>query len=66
MGSLSNFLVCFSDSRKVRCEDAENGNRESKVQSAGSSTDQKISKSKSKGAPIPMTYFPVGSRLSVL
>ncbi|KAL3521986.1 hypothetical protein ACH5RR_014820 [Cinchona calisaya] len=88
MAFFSNFVVCFSDSKRVGCEGADenlskqnkptrrvacegdddmmsisNQNKPSKKVQNGS--EEKM-KSKSNGAPIPMSYFPVGSGLSRL
>ncbi|KAL3521977.1 hypothetical protein ACH5RR_014811 [Cinchona calisaya] len=110
MAFFSNFVVCFSDSKRVGCEGADENlskqNKPNKVQKSGSEEMKKKNKSKgapipirvacegdddmmsisnqnkpskkvqngseekmkskSNGAPIPMSYFPVGSGLSRL
>ncbi|KAK2644502.1 hypothetical protein Ddye_019697 [Dipteronia dyeriana] len=71
MALISSFLGCFSpDSRKVACE-AETGteNRFRKPEAeTETETGSKLKKDKSKkrSPPIPVTYFPIGSRLSLL
>ncbi|CDP04409.1 unnamed protein product [Coffea canephora] len=64
MAFLSSFVACFSYSRRVGCEgeDGSSQNKSSKVQKSGS---EKMKK-KSDAAPIPLSYFPVGSRSSLL
>ncbi|KAK1557643.1 hypothetical protein Q3G72_028641 [Acer saccharum] len=70
MALISSFLGCFSpDSRKVVACEAETGteNRTRKPE-AETETGSKLKKDKSKkrSPPIPVTYFPIGSRLSLL
>lgn len=72
MAFMSNLLVCFGDSGKVASCDQE-GSKDlknqkdvqfSKVQSIR--VTDKNGKNKPKGAPIPMSYYPIGSNFSRL
>lgn len=67
MAFLSSFFACFSDSHKVGCEGddhmmSSSHHKPGKVQKG---SEDKMKK-KSDGAPIPMSYFPIGSGLSRL
>ncbi|KAK3188389.1 hypothetical protein Dsin_027950 [Dipteronia sinensis] len=73
MALISSFLDCFSpDSRKVDCEaetSTENRSRKPEAEiEIETETGSKLKKDKSKkrSPPIPVTYFPIGSRLSFL
>ncbi|KAK4857443.1 hypothetical protein QYF36_000707 [Acer negundo] len=73
MALISSFLGCFSpDSRKVVACEAETGteNRSRKPEAetkTETETGSKLKdKSKKRSPPIPVTYFPIGSRLSLL
>ena len=67
MAFLSSFFACFSDSHKVACEG--DGHMTSSSHPKPGKTQkgsEDKSKNKSEGAPIPMSYFPIGSGLSRL
>ncbi|KAL5773300.1 hypothetical protein ACOSQ2_013224 [Xanthoceras sorbifolium] len=75
MALISIFLGCFSDSSKVACGEyqAENStenrsSRKAQVQAkTETETRSKLKNNKSKKSPpVPVTYFPIGSRLSLL
>lgn len=68
MAFLSSLFACFSSSRRISGE----GDKVSKLQHSeavvmeGKEEKMEKVKKEAKGAPIPMSYFPVGSRLSLL
>ncbi|KDO78247.1 hypothetical protein CISIN_1g035241mg [Citrus sinensis] len=69
MALLSSIFGCFSDSSRVASEGEikNTQNRSSSIARADVDSKSKLNKSKSKKSPpIPMTYFPIGSRLSPL
>lgn len=76
MAFVSSFFGCFldksSESRVAGCDQGEGEQHlaapaKSVVEKKSSSLEEGVkSKRKASKAPIPMTYFPVGSRFSVL
>lgn len=69
MALLSSIFGCFSDSSRVASEGEikNTQNRSPSIAGADVDSKSKLNKSKSKKSPpIPVTYFPIGSRLSPL
>lgn len=59
---------CFSDSSRVSCEGEKNKTqrRSSKAESEADTGSRKLNKSSKKSPPIPVAYFPIGTRFSPL
>ncbi|KAK9267404.1 hypothetical protein L1049_009829 [Liquidambar formosana] len=65
MAFFSSFFSCFSDSSRVACE--EDGGYAQSRAAVARGIDEAKSKNKSRRSPpIPVTYFPIGTRFSRL
>ncbi|WOG95701.1 hypothetical protein DCAR_0415028 [Daucus carota subsp. sativus] len=63
MGLFSGIMSCFNPTFSSRVNDKENVKEE---ESSSSSNHKPESKSSGSKAPIPVSYFPINSRLSYL